>query len=105
MKGKPMKKDASRQLTARQRAALKALEDMPDSDIDTSDAPELRDWSGAERGLFYRPVKQQLTLRLDADVIAWFKAHAVPDEGYQTRINKVLREYVEGQARRVRRRA
>jgi uncharacterized protein (DUF4415 family) len=38
-------------------------------------------------------------------VIAWFKAHAVPDEGYQTRINKVLREYVEGQARRVRRRA
>jgi uncharacterized protein (DUF4415 family) len=55
--------------------------------------------------LFYRPVKRQLTLRLDADVIAWFKAHAEPDEGYQTRINRVLREYVEGQARRARRRA
>ena len=100
-----MKKDASKRLTPRQRAELNALKELPDSAIDTSDAPELPDWSGAERGLFYRPVKQQLTLRLDADVIAWFKAHAGPDEGYQTRINKVLRDYVEGQARRVRRRA
>lgn len=100
-----MKKDASKRLTPRQRAELRALEDLPDEAIDTSDAPELADWSGAERGLFYRPVKQQLTLRLDADVIAWFKRHAGPDEGYQTRINRVLREYVEGQARRERRRA
>jgi uncharacterized protein (DUF4415 family) len=100
-----MKRDASRQLTRRQRVELKALEDLPDSAIDTSDAPELPDWSGPERGLFYRPVKQQLTLRLDADVISWFKAHAGPDEGYQTRINRVLREYVEGQARHMRRRA
>jgi uncharacterized protein (DUF4415 family) len=68
---------------------------MPDSAIDTSDAPEVRDWSGAKRGLFYRPIKQQLTLRLDADVIAWFKARAKSAKGYQTRINKALREYVE----------
>ncbi len=100
-----MKKEASRRLTPRQIAELKALEDMPDSAIDTKDAPELPDWSGAERGLFYRPVKQQLTLRLDADVVAWFKANAGPEEGYQTRINRALREYVEAQARRVRRRA
>jgi uncharacterized protein (DUF4415 family) len=44
----------------------------------------MADWSGAKRGLFYRPVKQQLTLRLDADVVAWFKTHAASDEGYQT---------------------
>lgn len=100
-----MRKDTSRQLTPRQIAELKALQELPDSAIDTSDAPELPDWSGAERGLFYRPVKQQLTLRLDADVVAWFKASAAPDEGYQTRINRVLREYVEAQARRMRRRA
>jgi uncharacterized protein (DUF4415 family) len=56
--------------------------------------------SGARRGLFYRPVKQQLTLRLDADVVAWFKQHARPNEGYQTRINRALREYVQGRARR-----
>jgi hypothetical protein len=37
--------------------------------------------AGAKRGLFYRPVKQQLTLRLDADVVAWFKRHATSNEG------------------------
>ena len=56
---------------------------------------ELADWSGAERGLFYRPVKRQLTLRLDADTVAWFKRNVTSDEGYQTRINRVLREYAQ----------
>ncbi len=45
----------------------------------------------AERGDFYRPVKEQITLRLDRDVLAWFKAGG---EGYQTRINEALREHV-----------
>lgn len=95
-----MKKGASKQLKRRQLAELKSLADLPDSAIDTSDAPELPDWSGAERGLFYRPIKQQLTLRLDADVVAWFKKHTTADEGYQTRINRALREYVHGQTSR-----
>jgi uncharacterized protein (DUF4415 family) len=82
---------------------LKSLARLPDDAIDSSDAPELLDWSGAKRGLFYRPVKQQLTLRLDTDVIAWFRTHATSNEGYQTRINRALREYVQGQARRGRR--
>ncbi|OAN56771.1 BrnA antitoxin family protein [Magnetospirillum moscoviense] len=88
-----MKPERSK-LTPEQLAELKALAAMPDEAIDTSDAPEQRDWSGAERGRFYRPVKQHLSLRLDADVIAWFKGHATGDEGYQTRINRALREYV-----------
>jgi uncharacterized protein (DUF4415 family) len=92
-----MKKEASKRLTREQMEELKALASLPDEAIDTSDAPELSDWSGAKRGLFYRPVKQQLTLRLDADVVAWFKSHATADEGYQTRINQALRDYVEGQ--------
>jgi uncharacterized protein (DUF4415 family) len=90
-------------LTRGQLAELKALADLPDDAIDTSDAAELLDWSGAKRGLFYRPVKQQLTLRLDADVVAWFKNHATSAEGYQTRINRALREYVATRARRDRR--
>ena len=53
------------------------------------------DWAGAKHGLFYRPDKQQMTLRLDVDVIAWFKQHAGADEGYQTHINRALREYVQ----------
>jgi hypothetical protein len=52
-----MKKGTSRELTREQRAELKALADLSDDAIDTSDAPELLDWSGAKRGLFYRPVK------------------------------------------------
>jgi uncharacterized protein (DUF4415 family) len=98
-----MKKGSSKQLTRKQLAELKALASLPDDAIDTSDAPELPDWSGAKRGLFYRPVKQQLTLRLDADVVTWFKDHATTDEGYQTRINRALREYVEWQESRTRR--
>jgi uncharacterized protein (DUF4415 family) len=93
-----MKKVTSRPLTREQRTELKSLAALPDDAIDTSDAPELLDWSGAKRGLLYRPVKQQLTLRLDADLVAWFKKHTTPDEGYQTRINRALREYVQGQA-------
>jgi uncharacterized protein (DUF4415 family) len=97
-----MIKGISKRLTPEQRAELKSLAALPDDSIDTSDVPELLDWSGAKRGLFYRPVKQQLTLRLDADVIAWFKSHTTSDEGYQTRINRALREYVRGQAGRTR---
>jgi uncharacterized protein (DUF4415 family) len=98
-----MKKGISKRLTPEQRAELKSLAALRNDAIDTSDAAALLDWSGAKRGLFYRPVKQQLTLRLDADVVAWFKSHATSNEGYQTRINRALREYVQGQASRTRR--
>jgi uncharacterized protein (DUF4415 family) len=90
-------------LTPKQLAEVKSLAALPDGAIDTSDAPELLDWSSAKRGLFYRPVKQQLTLRLDADVVAWFKGQTSSNEGYQTRINRALREYVQGQATKSRR--
>lgn len=98
-----MKRGPSKPLTRAQLAELKALAALPDREIDTSDAPELLDWSGAKRGLFYRPVKQQLTLRLDADVVAWFKRHRTSNEGYQTRINRALREYVQGQSKSAKR--
>lgn len=79
---------------------MKALSNMNDRDIDTSDIPEITNFTGAQRGKFFRPVKQQLTLRLDADVVAWFKDHASGDQGYQTKINEALREYVADQDRK-----
>jgi uncharacterized protein (DUF4415 family) len=85
-------------LTVRQRAELKAVAALPDNAIDTRDMPEIADWSRAVRGRFYRPVKQQLTLRLDADLVAWFKAKG--SSGYQTRINRALREYVASHGKR-----
>lgn len=87
-------KKGNDELTAKQRADLQALEELPDDQINTSDIPEVLDWSGAQRGVFYRPVKQQITLRLDADVISWFKAQAQGGRGYQTDINRALREHV-----------
>ncbi|MCY4475507.1 MAG: BrnA antitoxin family protein [Chloroflexi bacterium] len=83
------------ELTRRQKEDLARLRAMTDEDIDTSDAPEILDWSNAKRGMFYRPVKQQLTLRVDADVVAWFKEHAGENgRGYQTDMNRALREHV-----------
>lgn len=79
-------------LTPKQEADLKALAAMRDEDIDTSDIPEVLDWSGAVVGRFYRPVKQPVTLRLDADVVAWFKSQS---EKYQTTMNQVLRAYMQ----------
>ena len=89
-----MKKDPSTSgLSDEQRAEIDALARLPDERIDTSDIPEILDWSGAKRGLLYRPIKRQITLRLDADVVAWFKANAPNGRGYQTEINRVLREH------------
>ncbi len=62
---------------------------MPDSQIDFSDAPEGKP-SPAEVhvGRFYRPIKHLVSIRLDADVLAWFRARG---KKYQTYMNEVLR--------------
>ena len=78
------------QLTAKKRAGLQRLAQRPDREIDLSDIPEIRQFpSDAVIGQFYRPKKQSVTLRLDADVLAWLKASG---EGYQTRVNTYLRQ-------------
>lgn len=84
-------KQAGVKPTAQQAAELKALQSMPDSEIDYSDAPSAKpeEWRNAVVGKFYRPIKQQLTLRIDADVVDWFKQQG---KGYQTRINELLRD-------------
>jgi uncharacterized protein (DUF4415 family) len=77
-------------LTAAQRRELATLAALPDDKIDYSDIPPLTEkfWENAVRNPFYRPVKQQLTVRLDADVIRWLRRQG---EGYQTRLNALLR--------------
>jgi len=78
-------------LTEKQKAELKALSEMPDSEIDYSDIPPLTEdfWKNAVRNPFYRPTKTSTTVRLDSDVLAWLKKQG---KGYQTRINAILRE-------------
>ena len=83
-----MKKGNSEPLSAALQAELRALEAMPDSAIDTSDMPEVLDWSDARRGLFYKPRKMRKALRIDADVVAWFDAQG---PGHLSRMNRTLR--------------
>lgn len=79
-------------LTERQCTELAAVAAMPDEVIDYSDAPELADafWQAANQPIPEQ--KAQITLRIDADVIDFFKHTG---KRYQTRINAVLRAYVE----------
>lgn len=90
MRKRDKKTASSHVLTAAQRRELAALAALPDDKIDYSDIPPLTEkfWENAVRNPFYRPVKQQLTVRLDADVIAWLRREG---EGYQTRLNTLLR--------------
>jgi uncharacterized protein (DUF4415 family) len=78
-------------LTTRQKRELQALAKMPEDKIDTSDIPELPPgaWKKAVRGKWYRPVKQAVSIRLDADVLAWLRAKG---DGYQTKVNGLLRK-------------
>lgn len=71
---------------------LKQLSARTDDQIDYSDIPELDDrfWSEA-RLIEPGEPKRQLTVRFDSDIVDWFKANG---KGYQTRMNAVLRAYV-----------
>ncbi len=82
---------ADNPMTPARRSRLAAIAARPDSEIDLSDIPELTEsfWKNAIKNPYYRPVKQQITVRLDADVVAWLRRQG---RGYQTRLNQVLRE-------------
>lgn len=86
-----------RRATGHQAKELATLKKMKDETIDLSDIRELQDWSSAVVGRFYRPIKKSLTIRLDADLLAWLKAQG---KGYQTRINSLLRKAMQNQGRR-----
>lgn len=71
---------------------MKKLLEMPDSQIDYSDIPELdfMQLGNPVMGKFYRPVKKAISIRMDADVLAWFKSQS---EKYQQLINAICRQY------------
>lgn len=70
---------------------LAYLATATDADIDFSDIPEIKDFSRAIRGRFYIPAKEEITLLIDTDILAWFKGQ---NTEYQTAINQVLRDYM-----------
>jgi uncharacterized protein (DUF4415 family) len=78
-----------RQLTP---AETRRLDAMP---IDYSDIPPLGNEFFAKAAEAWPPAKQQLTIRLDTDVLTWLKANG---RGYQTRINRILRAAMESKS-------
>jgi uncharacterized protein (DUF4415 family) len=82
-----------KKVSRKQAKELAALARMADEKIDLTDVPEAREWTGAVVGKFYRPIKRAATIHVDADVLAWLKRQG---RGYQSRINKLLRNAMEG---------
>lgn len=80
---------------------LKEIDALRDEDIDLSDIPEVTPEMFAKavvrRGLGVEPRKEQVTLRMDADVLKWFRSLG---RGYQTRINALLRAYMAASRRK-----
>jgi uncharacterized protein (DUF4415 family) len=85
-----------RNLTAAQLAQLKALGNRK---IDTDDIPEAsaENWATAQRGRFFRPRKEAISIRLDMDVLDWLRRRS---PRYQTEINRILREKMETEPQR-----
>ena len=75
---------------------LKEIESIPDEDIDTTDIPELDEHFWKKAKLIKPTAKQAISLRIDNDVLQWFKNQG---KGYQSLINTVLRSYFEHQSK------
>lgn len=71
---------------------LARIDTLSDEDIDYGDIPELDDDVFAQPLVPWPPKKETITIRVDADILGWFKRQG---RGYQTRINQVLRRYMD----------
>ncbi|WP_237151679.1 BrnA antitoxin family protein [Oryzibacter oryziterrae] len=89
-------------LTDTEKADIAALAALDDAAIDYGDLAPLSDdaWATARRNPHFRPIKQQITLRIDADLLAWFKDNTPDGRGYQSDINAALRSHVEAKQRK-----
>ncbi len=91
-----MKKSSTSNKSRKSKTDWQRLETMTDDDIDTSDippvTPEMFARAVVRKGLKTKSGKAQLTIRVDKDVLMWFKSHG---RGYQTQINALLRAYME----------
>ncbi|MCL2714933.1 MAG: BrnA antitoxin family protein [Alphaproteobacteria bacterium] len=83
--------DSPPPLTEQQQAEIRALAEMPDSAIDTSDIPPLSEkfWKNGIRNPLLKPTKTETTVRMDSDVLAWLESQG---QDYHTRMNDILRD-------------
>ena len=95
-----MKTEISSHLTREQSARLARLSSLPDEAIDTSDIPEVIDWTGAKRSLFFTGPEDKVAVGLDSDLVIWFESQSLTSEESETRINQALRAYVSEQQKK-----
>jgi uncharacterized protein (DUF4415 family) len=83
-------------MQAKGKTDFRRLRQMRDGEIDDSDIPKLDEafWRSAK--LSMPAPKDRVTIRLDHDLVEWFKRNG---SGYQTRINAILRSYMDAQSR------
>ena len=69
------------------------LYDERDRSLDNAEVPQLPPaiWAKAEVGKYYRPRKMQISVRIDADILAWLKKSG---PGHLSRINEILRQHM-----------
>jgi uncharacterized protein (DUF4415 family) len=86
---------SDRKLTDNQMQQLHALQDR---EPDTQDIPEApaENWQHAQRGAFWKPRKEAISLRVDMDALDWLRQQG---PGYQTTINRILRERMQAERR------
>ena len=95
-----MKTETSSHLSTEQLARLERLSALPDEAIDTTDIPEVTNWTGAKRGLFFTGPEDKVAVGLDSDLVAWFESQSSQAEEPEIRINQALRAYVATQVQK-----
>ena len=95
-----MKRGSSNSISADELAELDALASLPDDAIDLSDIPEVTDWTGAKRGIFFTGPAEKVAVGIDSDLAAWFESHSSTREESEERINRALRSYITEQLRK-----
>lgn len=67
---------------------IKALKNIPDNQIDTSDIPKITYWENVQMGRFHRP-QNMITIQIDTDILSWLES-----QNYQDKINDILRTFM-----------
>src|ERR1700691_5940435 len=93
-----MSKVSTKTKSVRIGSRTRELYENRDRDLDRSEVPQLppSQWAKGVVGKYYRPLKSQISFRIDNDVLAWLKAKG---QGHLSRINAILRERMESDGR------
>lgn len=91
-----MSKASTKTRSVRISDRTRELYEKRDRSLDRSDVPQLppEQWAKGMVGKYYRPLKSQISFRIDNDVLDWLKAKG---EGHLSRINAILRERMDGE--------